>query len=391
MSGTRQDILEILGQALGGRPELTDYEVDVLPLPAVSGQTDRLVRLKTLDEALQDFDSEVGYLVQLKIRKTPPPAPDPETPALKAPKNGQEAIYQTDGKLNLPYLLRNAELLLASGDTGLARNVFKAIHRSGERTALALDGIARCYEVEGKFEEARIHYEDSIAYQPDPAVYQRLASVLLRLKKEQGAAEVMERALNLRDLPTPARFELHKACGNCWTRLERHPDAERHYLRALEIDPNADEIRANLGALYLQSGRLPEAKRHFQDAIASNDRNARALTGLGSCLLNEGDKRGAHDAFARALDTELNNPTAVFYLVKCAYELKFYPTATRILEEYVQAAPVNTNLLYSLAGLQFHLGRIPDARSTAQRILELAPQHAGATELLGMMEQSGSQ
>ncbi|MCM2276830.1 MAG: tetratricopeptide repeat protein [Oligoflexia bacterium] len=387
MTDPRPDLIEILGEALGARPELLGYEVDVLPIPPIAGQDGRLVRLKTLDEALREFDSEAGYLVQLKPRRTPTaPAPQPAPAQARAAKPTPENIYQGDGKLNLPYLLKTAELLLASGDAPLARNVYKAIHRSGERTAAALDGIARCYEAEGKLEEARIHYEESIAYQPDALVYQRLASVLIRLGKDHAAAEVIERALNLRELAAELRFELHKACGNCWTRADNAADAERHYTRALELDPDADEIRANLGALYLQSGRLPEAKRHFQDAIASNPRNHRALTGLGSCLLNEGDKRGAHDAFARALEAELNNPTAVFYLVKCAYELKFHATAARLLEEYVQIAPVNTNLLYSLAGLQFHLRRFPEAKATARRILEMTPKHPGATELLGMME-----
>jgi hypothetical protein len=49
---------------------------------------------------------------------------------------------------------------------------------------------------------------------------------------------------------------------------------------------------------------------------------------------------------------------------------------------------VNANLLYSLAGLQYHLGRIADARATTSRILELQPQHAGAQELMNMIQKA---
>ncbi|HUP55984.1 MAG TPA: tetratricopeptide repeat protein, partial [Bdellovibrionota bacterium] len=160
---------------------------------------------------------------------------------------------------------------------------------------------------------------------------------------------------------------------------------ERLYHRALEIDPSADDIRANLGALYLGAGKTAEARRHFQDSLASNPRNARALAGMGSCELAERNKKGAHDYFAKSLEIDLNNPTAIFHLVKTAYELKSYAVAARLLGEYVQIAPVNTNLMYSLAGLQFHLGRLAEADTTVSRILEMAPTHAGAQELRGLI------
>jgi Tfp pilus assembly protein PilF len=163
--------------------------------------------------------------------------------------------------------------------------------------------------------------------------------------------------------------------------------AEKSYKKALEVDPSADEIQANLGALYLHAEKLIEAKRRFQDAFAANPKNDKALAGLGSCLLASGDQRGAHDLFAQALAINLQNSQAIFHLVKCAYEIKSYATAARIVEDYVQTSPININLLYSLAGLQFHLGRMTDSRTTCEKILELQPEHSGAKELLGMMEQ----
>ena len=98
-------------------------------------------------------------------------------------------------------------------------------------------------------------------------------------------------------------------------------------------------------------------------------------------MLAEGRKREAHDHFARSLEAELNQPTVIFHLVKCAYEIKSYATAARLLASYVDIAPVNANLLYSLGGLQFHLGRIDEAGRTVARILRIQPSHSGAGEL----------
>jgi type IV pilus assembly protein PilF len=395
--------------------------VDVVPIPM---HGDRMVRLRTLEEALSDFDpngealddsagnSVMGYFVQVKPRTARPAAKAPEEPAFEpsiqvrpsAPASFDEpvitqaqlatrtptaadGIYLNDGKLNIPFLLQSADVLYSSGDYALARNIYKAIGSSGDKTSVALLGLARCYEAEGKLEEARINFEESIAYHPTPEAYKALTSLLIRQKRDQQAAEVIERALHHRQLDTATRYEFHKTAGNCWGRLGNLKEAERHYRKALEVQPDADEICTNLGALYLQDNRIQEAERHFNDALASNPKSHQALCGLGSCALAEGNKFAAHAWFARSLQIELKNPTAIFHLVKCAYEIKNYGVAAKILEEYIQVAPINIHLLYSLAGLQFHLGRASDARQTCLRIQQLNPEHNGARELLRRLEE----
>jgi tetratricopeptide (TPR) repeat protein len=358
--------------------------VDLIPIPA---QGDRMVRLRTLEEALSEFDQSgdgtLGYLIQVKPvrRETRRPHTGSEPPPFKMPQPTLENIYLTTGKLNVPFLLRNADLLSSSGDSPLAKNIYKTILASGEHAAAALCGLGRCLQAEGKLEEARAKFDESIAYQASLDSYRQLGSLLIHMGKDSQAAEAFDRALSLKDLSQTTRFELCKAAGNCYARAGRTREAETMYHRALEIDPSADGIRANLGALYLGANKPAEAARHFQDALASNSRNAKALSGLGTCALHEGNKKAAHDCFARSLELDLANPTAIFHLVKTAYELKSYATAAKILADYVQIAPVNASLLYSLAGLQFHLGRLPDASATILKILELAPEHAGAQEL----------
>ena len=395
--------------------------VDIVPIPTAG---DRMVRLRTLEEALEDFQSQesspdedtseaLSYLIQVRPRKRgvsragitqipehsqivsptviqSEPAPPHRPSAATASATG-ENIYRPDGKLNVPYLAQNADLLFASGEIALARNIYKAISASGERRGMALFGIGRCEEADGNLDEARIFYEESIAYHPTLETYHRLGALFMVQKKDQLAAEVLERALNLKDLEQAVRFELHKASGNCWTRAKAEASsqaAEKHYRHALEIDPAADEIRSNLGALCLQGQRIADARRHFEDALASNPRNENAPAGLASCYLAVGEKRIAHDYFAKALEININNPSAIYHVVKCAYEIRSYATAARLVEEYIriEGATVNSNLLYSLAGLQFHLGRASDARATARLILSTNAEHSGAKELLVLID-----
>jgi Flp pilus assembly protein TadD len=370
---------------------LEQSDLDLVDIISIPSNSNRDARLRTLEDALQEFDSDESpelqqYLVQLRPRRKPATQ---SRPAYSVAEEPAESMYHPDGTLNVPYLMKNADLLVSCGDYALAKNIYQRVAQAGQSsidTSRALFALASCYENEGKLEEARDRYEQSITFQPTVATYQHLATLLIRQKKDRPAAETLERALNLKDLSPKIRYELLKAAGNSWMRAGEMAAAERAYKRALDLEPTADEIQANLGALYLQAGKHVEARRKFQDTLASNPRNDKAVTGLGICLLTEGDKRGAHDQFARALEINLQNTQAIYHLVKCAYELKTYATAARLVESYVQVGPVNINLMYSLAGLQFHLGRMSEARATIDQILNMNSSHTGAKDLLQRIE-----
>ncbi|HUP58755.1 MAG TPA: tetratricopeptide repeat protein, partial [Bdellovibrionota bacterium] len=241
-----RQLQELLARQLrGSGTEL----VDLIPIPA---QGDRMVRLRTLEEALSEWDRDdgdaVSYLIQVRPSRTEKVTrgeretsllgerePEMELELEQNPghKPVAEGVYLSSGKINLPFLLRNADLLVASGDWTLARNIYKTILASGEHAAAALAGMGRCLEAEGKLEEARAKYDESIAYQPSLDSYRLLGTLLIRLGKDELAGDAFDRALSLKDLQRATRFELSKAAGNCFTRARRLADAERLYHRAL--------------------------------------------------------------------------------------------------------------------------------------------------------------
>src|SRR5688500_13175773 len=84
--------------------------VGIIPLPS-SG--DRMIRLQTLEEVLDDFDRGessglMGYVVQVRPKRE---APAEATPSSKP---SLESIYLPNGKLNHSYLLKNAEILFSA-------------------------------------------------------------------------------------------------------------------------------------------------------------------------------------------------------------------------------------------------------------------------------------
>jgi tetratricopeptide (TPR) repeat protein len=389
------EMTHIIREILGRQLQHNEIEsIDITPIPV---SKDRIAKLRTLEEILNDFTNHsdqgmMGYFLKVKPKTKSQTNTVIQNTAQAATninsdhKFISDGVYLTTGKLNVPYLLKNANLLIKAKDYSLAKNIFRAVAQTGESTAQALHGIGICLEAEGKLEDAKSQFEESIAYQPTFGAYQKLIQILVRQTKFQQAAEISERALQLHSLEKSTRIELHTIAGTCWAKTNVMHKAEKHFLRASDLAPESEEIQIHLGNLYLQAGRVQEAKRRFADAHAANSQNYTAIMGLAATAASEADIRSAHDFYAQALGIELNNPTAIFYLVKYAYELKSYATAARLVEDYTQIAPVSISLLYSLAGLQFHLGRVSDSKKTALKILSLQPEHQATKDLLKIIE-----
>src|SRR5262249_35655772 len=145
---------------------------------------------------LSEFDQSgtLGYLIQVKPQASSQinsrihstvrsRATEPAEP-FEPPKQTLENIYLTTGKLNVSFLLRNADLLCSSADWALAKNIYKTILTSGEHAAAALCGLGRCFQAEGKLEEARAQFDESIAYQPSLESYRLLGSLLIQMGKD---------------------------------------------------------------------------------------------------------------------------------------------------------------------------------------------------------------
>lgn len=364
-----------------------------------SPENTRFIPVSSLEEVamnLQESDEENRYeyyLVQIRHPKVkpadpvrePPPAPRAPVSNATAEESAATPSFKAE-KDDIPYLSENADLLLQAGEVNLARNIYRAILKSGEASDLAYAGLAACSDKEGLIEQAIQFAWDSVAFAPNKKGYQILSQLLVQQGRDQEAAQALGRALRSLELSIQEKAEYHKMIGNCLSRLGQNSEAERSYRKALELSPASDEVQSNLGSLYLEQGQIPEAKRCYQDAIAANPANDKALVGLGLCFVSEGDKEAAHEAFARSLEKNLRNSTAIFHLVKCAYEIKKYATAEKMLSNYVEVAPVSPSLLYSLAGLQFHVGKKKEASNTARRILQIKGDHQGARDLMSRIE-----
>ncbi len=340
-------------------------------------------RIENASDVAQQMVADADhFLVRVKRVLAPPPFS-------KAPKNPTPIDNNEANRIDpedVPFLIRNASILLEAGDLELARNIYRAVLRTGEASETAYAGLAECADRLGYVDQAIEYAQSSVAFAPNQKGYQILSQLLMQQGRDREAVQVLNRALKGLQLSATDQAHYLKAVGNCHSRLGDYAESERAYRKALELAPDSDETQANLGSVFLEQGRNADAKRCYQDAVSSNASNDKAWVGLGLCAVADSDKEAAHDAFARALELNIKNSTAIFHLVKCAYEIKRYAIAEKILGSYVDIAPVSPSLLYSLAGLQFHVGKHMEATSTARRILQMKSDHAGARDLIDRIE-----
>lgn len=400
-----------------------DMVVDAVEVPT-NHQRDKAIVIDDLHEALARFDDDADYahfVVRVKRNATPLPKADPNASneqtekqfsiddmvnetyeltdqltgerdaAPDAPLRGpagpvQEepatpaAVAPTD-EYDSAFLFENAKLLEESGDFALARNIFGALVRKGMMIPQGLAGMARTYEKEGHDDRAVRCYQEAIAYSSELPFYQGMAAIQIRMGEDESAAQTILHALGLANIGDQDKFDLHKSLGNCYTRMGEYDKAEHHYRKAYELNSQSDVLQVNVGSLALQKADLDAAQKHFQKALELNKGNEKAISGLGMVYLGRNNLEKAHDCFVAALKLNLNNLGAIYNLVKCAYDLKKYNDAAQILSAYIASNPVNTNILYSYAGILFHQGEYRQAMTEVGKILETNPNHAGAKEL----------
>lgn len=370
-----------------------------------------------LEGVLAQFDDDANYahfVIRVKRTTSPLPLPssEPGTPLLSIDSMVNETLELSE-RINeqrsssepideIPpkeppqrepspeydpqFLLENAKILEENNDLPLARNIYNALVRKGLLIPQGLAGLASTFEKEGDHERSIRCYQEAIAYSSELPFYQGLAAVQIRIGNDEEAAQTLLHALGIVSLTDEQMFELHKSLGNCYTRLGDYAKAEHQYRKAYDLNSKSDVLQVNVGSLALQKSDYESAQKHFQKALELNSSNDKAISGLGMVHLGKNSLQKAHDCFVASLKLNINNLGAIYNLVKCAYELKKFDETSQILQKFILSNPVNTNILYSYAGILFHQGEYRASTNEAKKILETNPNHAGAKELVELIQ-----
>jgi tetratricopeptide (TPR) repeat protein len=172
----------------------------------------------------------------------------------------------------------------------------------------------------GRQDEAMQHFYAAVADNPKFGLAHYDIGIHLQRagKLEEAAREYELATANERDPETQARGENN--LGYCLIGLSRSLEAERHFRRAIELDPYKFNSHYGLGHLLLERGRLAEAAMHLTQAAAILPTDLDYFD-LGRALEGQKKLSEAERAYQTALRLRPNFPDAQQRLNDVEHEL----------------------------------------------------------------------
>lgn len=210
-------------------------------------------------------------------------------------------------------------------------------------------------------------------------VHTRLAQHYIEIGKMEGALEKIKLAVN--DDPTyvPAQTVM----AYIYESINDMPNAEIHYRRAVELQPNKGDVNNNLGQFLCHVGKVQDALPYFTKAVADPFYQTPdvALTNQGICQLKINDRVDAEASLRGALRRNPNNPLALLQLTNVLYLNQRYFDASAFMQRLDatgQASPDSLKLGYEI---ESHLGNTEAAQNYSKRLLSQFPDSEQAQAL----------
>jgi Tfp pilus assembly protein PilF len=151
---------------------------------------------------------------------------------------------------------------------------------------------------QGRFEEAIVHYRETLRIMPHLAgTHNNLGNALQMMGQLEEAVRHYETALRL-DPKFPAA---HNNLGNALLKMGRTEEAIAHLQRAVMLEPNYTDARIKLGVALGEQGKLPEAIAQFEEALRLGPRTANVYYNLGAALARQGKLVEAAEQFQHAV------------------------------------------------------------------------------------------
>ncbi len=281
----------------------------------------------------------------------------------------------------------SAQLMLAStslqiGDTAAATTAIQQAlqhdYRLPERDRFRARGLS--YSLKQEAEKIGPLFEQwTELYPTDIAAHGKLANHYVRASRLDEALTVYLRILEIDPAADQVRPEIARLLsvrgdhGGALAQLEQH--AADH--------PDDPETQLHIGQLHWISGELPEARAAFEKAsLLSEDGNLLALTAIGSVDLAEGKVDAARRRL-QALAGSARDPKAVGHLLNFRLTIDMmtgqYSQAVNDLDDFFEGGkhglpPVMTLLLPSaLSDLYVYAGQTERALANVRKVESLPP------------------
>ncbi len=266
---------------------------------------------------------------------------------------------------------------LDRGEVEAALPHLAAAARIMPRWAAARAGLGEAMKMRGDLDAAILNYREAIALKPkDVTLRSRYGQLLIDRGWPQDALPHLAAVLGEATPAEAARVRLLMGVAEAES---GHPErALQHYRRALELDPELAEARANLALLQLEAGDAADAEAALRAALEQRPGHPDLHSALADALRIQGRDGEAADRYRTVLrlrpdDRRAANNLAWLLATSADSALRDPAGALALAERAASGSGSDDiTILDTLAVAQAAVGRFEAAIETLDRALVLA-------------------
>lgn len=314
-----------------------------------------------------------------------------------------------------------AEQLIRSGHSQEGLEALAKAAATPGASAESEDRIGFLFAVLGRRSEAADHFEKSIslnrAYAPahyhlgvarwiekdtdrglpelqeaaklQPAVFDyryRLGSAYLELGRYEEASSELKAAVSI-DQSQAAAW---KALGQALRRKLEFDGAVDAYRRAVELNPNDNEMRNGYATLLIEARDPERAIEESKKVLMRDPANAAAQMNIGYAYLKTGEFDKAEKAYRAAVTDDPKSPAAHYDLAIALKMKDQLEAAQNELRAAVELDPSLAEAHYTLGITCWQLGDFSATKQEMKAAIAVRPDYAEAHNMLGIvLKQSG--
>lgn len=210
------------------------------------------------------------------------------------PSNGQAAVMYGDS-----FLLRK--------DYKKAEQIFGAMIRQAPKIPIGYLKMGYSKKLQNRPAEAASFFAQAVERSPnDLGAISEYAFALSAAGNSDKAMATIDGYI----AKEPKNALLWEVAGRLNLASRRPAEAEKAFLRAIELAPGYSRAYYELGVLYVAQRKLADAESRFRKVVENNDKDPGAHTILGVVLGSQGKVEEANSHYRRALELDPKNALA---------------------------------------------------------------------------------
>jgi type IV pilus assembly protein PilF len=198
-----------------------------------------------------------------------------------------------------------------------------------------------------------------------------------------GQLDLAWQRLNTALKADPDYATAHNGMALVYDRLNEPVKAEKHFKRAIELNPEDSAAQTNYGVFLCEHGRIEEGEKYFMKAVENPlyDKPAMAYTNAGMCRLRADDASAAEAYFRAALRADPQFGVALLNMAELSFNKREYLAARGYMQRFEQVSNHNSRSLWLGIRIEKKLGD-KDAVSSLAMLLKANYPDSPETQML---------